>query len=57
MNRYPALVVVFGVIAAGLGVALIVETAVEGGGVGYLLGLLFIGAGAGRIYLLRRRRQ
>ena len=28
----------------------------EGGGVGYLLGLLFIGAGAGRIYLLRRRR-
>ena len=57
MNRYPALVVVFGVIVAGLGVALIVETAVEGGGIGYLLGLLFIGAGAGRIYLLRRRRQ
>jgi len=56
MNRYPALVVAFGVIAAALGVALIVETVVEGGGVGYLLGLLFIAAGAGRIYLLRRRR-
>ena len=26
------------------------------GGIGYLLGLLFIGAGVGRIYLLRRRR-
>jgi hypothetical protein len=56
VNRYPALVIAFGVVAAGLGVALIVVTAVKGGGVGYLLGLLFIGAGLGRIYLLRRRR-
>ena len=56
MNRYPALVVAFGLLAAGIGVALIVETAVNGGGIGYLLGLLFIGAGVGRIYLLRRRR-
>ena len=56
MNRYPWLVFAFGVVAAGLGVALIVETAIEGGGVGYVLGLLFIAAGAGRIYLLRRRR-
>ena len=56
MNRYPALVIAFGVLAAGLGVALIVETAIEGGGIGYLLGLLFISAGAGRIYLLHRRR-
>ena len=55
MNRYPALVVAFGLLAAGIGVALIVETAVTGGGVGYLLGLLFVGAGIGRIYLLRRR--
>lgn len=55
MNRYPALVVAFGLLAAGIGVALIVETAVKGGGVGYLLGLLFVGAGIGRIYLLRRR--
>jgi N utilization substance protein B len=56
VNRYPALVVVFGVLVAGIGVALIVDTAVHGGGVGYLLGLLFVAAGAGRIYLLRRRR-
>jgi hypothetical protein len=56
VNRYPALVFAFGVVAAGLGVALIVETAIEGGGVGYLLGLLFVAVGVGRIYLLRRRR-
>ena len=56
MNRYPALVVAFGVITASLGIALIVETAVKGGGVGYLLGLLFVAVGVGRIYLLRRRR-
>jgi hypothetical protein len=56
MNRYPALVLAFGLVAAGIGVALIVETAVAGGGVGYLLGVLFLGLGAGRIYLLRRRR-
>ena len=55
MNRYPALVVAFGLLAAGIGVALIVETAVKGGGLGYLLGLLFVAAGVGRIYLLRRR--
>jgi hypothetical protein len=27
----------------------------NGGGVGVILGLLFIGAGAGRLYLMRRR--
>jgi hypothetical protein len=30
-------------------------TVAGGGGVGILLGLLFVGAGAGRLYLLRRR--
>ena len=40
---------------SGLGIALIVETAVNGGGVGYLIGLLFVALGAGRLYLLRRR--
>jgi hypothetical protein len=49
-------VVVFGVIAVGLGVALLVETVVVGGGTaGYVLGLLFVGLGLGRLYLLRRR--
>jgi hypothetical protein len=57
MNEfYKRSVVVFGVIAIGLGIALIVETAAVGGGtVGYVLGVLFVGLGAGRLYLARRR--
>ena len=43
---------IFGVVAIGLGIALIVQTARQGGGVGYLIGALFIGLGAGRLYLL-----
>jgi len=53
---YKRSVVVFGVVAIALGVALLVETAAAGGGsAGYLLGVLFIGLGAGRLFLLRRR--
>jgi hypothetical protein len=57
MNEfYRRSVLVFGVIAIGLGIALLVETAAAGGGtVGYVLGLLFVGLGAGRLYLARRR--
>lgn len=42
-------------VLAGLGVAMIVATARAGGGIGYLFGSLFVAAGAGRLYLLRRR--
>jgi uncharacterized membrane protein HdeD (DUF308 family) len=53
---YARAVVAFGVLAIVLGVALLAETASVGGGsVGYLVGVLFIGLGLGRIYLLRRR--
>jgi hypothetical protein len=45
----------FGVAAIGIGIALVVQTAREGGGLGYLLGVLFVALGAGRLYLLRRR--
>jgi hypothetical protein len=46
----------FGVLAIGLGIALLVETvAVGGGSIGYLLGVLFMALGVGRLYLLRRR--
>jgi len=38
-----------------LGVAMIVLTVRAGGGIGYILGVLFVAAGAGRLYLLRRR--
>jgi hypothetical protein len=54
-RSYRAAVALFGVVALGLGVALVVETAVQGGGVGYLLGALFIVLGAGRLYLLLRK--
>jgi hypothetical protein len=40
-----------------IGVALIVRTVVAGGGalaVGIILGLLFVAAGAGRLYVSRR---
>jgi hypothetical protein len=56
VSPYKDTVAVLGVLAIGLGIALIVRTAVEGGGVGILIGLLFVGLGAGRLYLLRRRR-
>ena len=47
---------VFGLLSVGLGVALVSETAARGGGsVGYLLGVLFVALGIGRLYLLRRR--
>jgi len=39
----------------GLGVAMIVVTAIHGGGVGLLIGSLFVAAGCGRLFLLRRR--
>ena len=53
---YKRSVFLFGLVAIGLGIALLVETAVAGGGsTGYLLGVLFLALGIGRIFLLRRR--
>ena len=37
-----------------LGVVILVETAVAGGGLGYLFGVLFVLAGALRLYVTRR---
>ena len=46
---------IFSVVFVGIGVAMLAVTAVHGGGVlGFLVGVLFIAAGAGRLYLLRR---
>jgi hypothetical protein len=44
------------VLAIALGLAVIVRTLIEGvgGGLGLLLGVLMIVAGAGRLYLARR---
>jgi hypothetical protein len=48
---------VFAVVFVGIGIALIVETAIVGGGIGYLIGLLFAAAGAGRFYVTWKRRS
>jgi hypothetical protein len=56
VNLHQRSVLVFGVLAITLGIALLAETAAQGGGsVGFLLGGLFVALGIGRIYLLRRR--
>jgi hypothetical protein len=51
---YRAAIVVFATTAIAIGAAMIVVTALRGGGVGFLLGALFMALGAGRLYLLRR---
>ena len=52
---YRSLVMLFGFLFLGIGIALVVVTAVQGGGAfGYLLGALFFALGVGRLYLLRR---
>jgi hypothetical protein len=54
VKYYSQGVLVLGLLLVGLGIALIVRTAQVGGGVGYLIGALFLGLGLGRIYLQRR---
>jgi hypothetical protein len=54
---HPRLVVLFSCVFVALGVALVVQTARAGGGIGYLLGGLFVALGAGRVYLLHTRRE
>jgi hypothetical protein len=56
MTMYRNLVTGMAVAMILIGVALLVETVVHGGGVGLLLGALFVGAGAGRLWMLRRKR-
>jgi hypothetical protein len=54
-NWYKDIVLAFGLVAIAIGIALIVRTIAEGGGVGIVIGLLFVALGVGRLYLLRRR--
>jgi hypothetical protein len=58
VRPYRELVRLLALATIALGIALIVITLRHGGGIpstGILLGLLFVAAGAGRLYLLRRR--
>ena len=55
MRMYRGAVALFAVIFIGIGIALLAVTAANGGGVlGFVLGALFVGLGAGRLALLRR---
>ena len=53
---YRQLTTVIAVVMVTLGVAMIGVTLAHGFGVGIILGLLFIAAGVGRLYMLRSRR-
>jgi len=55
VRAYRGATVLLAVVFVGIGVALLVETAVVGGGLGYVIGVLFVAVGAGRLYLLNRR--
>jgi hypothetical protein len=57
VRPYRTAVAVFGVTFIGIGIALVALTAARGGGsFGYVLGVLFVALGLGRLYLLRTRR-
>ena len=56
MRLYRLGVAVFAAVFVGLGFALLVVTALRGGGVvGFVLGALFVALGAARLHLLRQR--
>ena len=57
MRTYSIAVLVFSVLFAAIGVALLLRTAAAGGGVvGYVLGALFVALGVARFTLERKRR-
>jgi hypothetical protein len=57
VNLYRGGVALFGFAFVGIGIALVAVTAAHGGALfGYLVGILFIALGAGRLYLLRAHR-
>jgi len=54
---YRAVTRLFAVVILGFGLAILVVTLANGGGplsLGFLLGLVFVGLGAGRLYLSLR---
>jgi hypothetical protein len=57
VKAYRYSLVVLAVVFVGIGVALLAATAAHGGAAfGYLMGVLFVALGVGRLYLLRARR-
>jgi hypothetical protein len=54
-RAYRRAVLVFALLAIGLGFAALVKTAYQGGGTaGYAIGALFVALGTARLYLLRK---
>jgi hypothetical protein len=56
LKFYRGATALFAVTFVGIGVALIVVTAIRGGATGYVLGVLFVALGLGRLWLLRERK-
>jgi hypothetical protein len=57
VNIYRRGLVAFAFLFVGIGIALLAVTAVHGGALfGYVMGVLFVALGIGRLYLLRTRR-
>jgi SpoU rRNA methylase family enzyme len=57
VSPYRSAVMVFGLVFIGIGLAMLVVTTVKGGAAfGYIVGVLSIALGVGRLYLLRSRR-
>jgi hypothetical protein len=57
VNTYRVGTLVLAALTIALGVALIAATVARGGGIGILIGLAFMAAGAGRLYLARGGRR
>jgi hypothetical protein len=55
MNMYRTLVRTIAGVMIAMGLAMVTLTLRHGFGVGVILGLLFIGAGVGRLLMLRRK--
>jgi hypothetical protein len=54
VGAYGVATAALAIVFVGIGIALIVETVVVGGAIGYLFGLLFVAGGVARLYVLRR---
>ena len=53
---YRSLTQLTAIVLVGLGLAMLAVTLWHGGGVGLVIGVLFVAAGLGRLWLLRRPR-
>ncbi len=56
MRQYGYAVLLLSYLFVGIGIGLIIRTAQLGGGLGYLIGALFVALGIGRLLLQQRRR-